>query len=332
MMRMPAPKLSSIALEGITDFRAKMYDFEREVTEGRVDRDHAQQRVSAACDLLFQLLRAEVEQHPDLEQTLGDHLFQETSALFMLSQMARRSYLKPRGYPGDFLTIDLIYRDIPQGYGPLGALLDRWCLDMHVARAVKNRRKLVSNVIRDVAEEHRASVPVQVMSLACGPCREVLDFLAEPAHPPIRFTGIDIDREAVGYATVLAASQGVSRHCTFVWDNVVHMSQGRGKTVFPPQHLIYSIGLIDYLPERLVVQLLNWMHNTLLPGGTAIVGNFDRGHPDKFFMNHILHWKLHLRSAEELRALFARSSFGDSPVEIRTEATGINLFAFCQKA
>ena len=74
---------------------------------------------------------------------------------------------------------------------------------------------------------------------------------------------------------------------------------------------------------------MDWAHDTLKPGGTLIVGNFDVSNPHRAFMDHILEWRLIHRTAAELRALFARSRFGDAPVRVTAERASVNLFASC---
>jgi hypothetical protein len=95
--------------------------------------------------------------------------------------------------------------------------------------------------------------------------------------------------------------------------------------------MIYSVGLIDYLEDEHIVRLLDWIHDQLVPGGTVVLGNFDVANPDKAFMDHILEWRLIHRTPEDLRGLFARSKFGDAPVDVRAEEERINLFAFCAR-
>jgi extracellular factor (EF) 3-hydroxypalmitic acid methyl ester biosynthesis protein len=99
----------------------------------------------------------------------------------------------------------------------------------------------------------------------------------------------------------------------------------------PQQQLIYSIGLIDYLADECVVDLLNWGFDNLLPGGTIIVGNFDPKNPDKEFMDHVLEWVLIHRTPDQMREIFSRSKFGNTPIKVVHEAAGVNLFAFGQK-
>ena len=110
------------------------------------------------------------------------------------------------------------------------------------------------------------------------------------------------------------------------------LTQGRGHTALGPQALIYSVGLTDYLQDSFVVNLIDWAHEMLLPGGTLIVGNVVPSNPTRAFMDHILEWVLIHRSEGELRELFARSRFGSAPLSFRTEPSGVDLFAFCRKA
>lgn len=98
-----------------------------------------------------------------------------------------------------------------------------------------------------------------------------------------------------------------------------------------PRQLMYSVGLIDYLKDQFVVALLNWSYDQLLPGGTVILGNFDSKNSDKPYMDYILEWVLIHRSPEDMKNLFRQSKFQTSPVDVRSEDTGINLFAFCTK-
>ena len=145
-------------------------------------------------------------------------------------------------------------------------------------------------------------------------------------------TCVDIDHEALAFASGIAQQLGLTGHFTFAQDNVVRLTQGRGHTALEPQALIYSVGLTDYLQDAFVVNLIDWAHELLLPGGTLIIGNVVPSNPTRAFMDHILEWVLIHRSEEELRELFGRSRFGSTPIIFRTEPSGVDLFAFCRKA
>jgi len=322
-----ADGLPPVLVEAVETFKTSMLAVDRALARSALAPADAQARVSETCDALCLVLLAHVRRE---DVAAGAYAFRETFPLLMQSAMVDRSFAKPRGYAGDYETIERMYDDEPAGAGRLGPLIDRWFLDSRSARAAKNRRGFLTDVIRSVTAE-ATDFPVPVTSLASGPARELLDLLVQPDAPDVHATCIDIDPAALAYARGLAEEHGVAGKMTFARDNVVHLSAGRGKTALAPQQLIYSVGLIDYLEDAYVVALLSWAHDVLLPGGTLIVGNFDTSSPDRAWMDHILEWPLIYRSEDDLRRLFRESTFAGAPVVVHRETQGVQLFAVARR-
>jgi extracellular factor (EF) 3-hydroxypalmitic acid methyl ester biosynthesis protein len=165
---------------------------------------------------------------------------------------------------------------------------------------------------------------LHVTSTASGPARELFDVLAGgDSGIDLHATCLDVDAEALAYAEATACQARATERFRFVRANAVKVALGRGGVELREQDLVYTIGLIDYLRDDLVVALLDWIHDRLRPGGTIIVGNFDVANPCKPFMDHLLQWRLIHRSAADLEALFRRSKFAKAPFQVRTEGTGI---------
>jgi extracellular factor (EF) 3-hydroxypalmitic acid methyl ester biosynthesis protein len=313
----------------VEEFKAAMLGADRAIKDGHLKGDAAQATVSSACSRMKDALGRLIEEEAQLAPAIGAYVFRETFPLLMLSAILDRSYAKPRGYAGDFSTIELLYRDQPEGAARLGPRIDRWTLDLACVQAVKNRRPMMAETIRTLAAE-RTDGPLCVASLASGPARELFDVLASPDAPDVRALCIDIDSEALRFASETAAALGVADRMTFAQDNLIKMAFGTGRTEVAPQHLIYSVGLIDYLEDELVLALLDWIHRHLAPGGTTVIGNFDPRNPDRAFMTHLLEWPLIYRTADHLRGLFGRSRFAGAKVDVRHEAAGVQLFAFAR--
>lgn len=328
---LPQEQLPPSLVDAVEAFKTAMMETELALKSKKLDDQAAQARVTAACDLITTTLREHVRKLAHLEQHIGAYVFRETFSFFMRSANIDRWFTKPRGYAGDFYTIELVYEDHPSGDGRLGRFIDRWALDISAARAVRNRRGLLNECIREVTARAGERGPTRITSLASGPAREVFDLFANAQRPDVHVTCIDIDAEALAFASDRARELGVEDRVTFAQDNVIRLSRGRGKTTLEPQDLIYSIGLIDYLEDEHIIRLLDWIHDQLLPGGTVVLGNFDTANPDKAFMDHVLEWRLIHRSVQDLESLFARSKFGDTPVDVRYEQERVNLFAFCRK-
>jgi extracellular factor (EF) 3-hydroxypalmitic acid methyl ester biosynthesis protein len=319
-------------VDAVEAFKTVMLETDRGLKDRKLAEDAAQARVGQACDSVETALREHILRDGHLEGAIGTFVFRETFPFFMLSRFTDRAFSKPRGYAGDYATIEMIYQNAAAGDGRLGPLIDRWTLELPAAQAVKNRRSLLAEAIREVAARWPAADPVRVTSLASGPAREFFDVLTAADAPNVMATCVDIDHEALAFASGIAQQLGLTGHFTFAQDNVVRLTQGRGHTALGPQALIYSVGLTDYLQDAFVVNLIDWAHEMLLPGGTLIVGNVVPSNPTRAFMDHILEWVLIHRSEEELRELFARSRFGSAPITFRTEPSGVDLFAFCLKS
>jgi hypothetical protein len=111
--------------------------------------------------------------------------------------------------------------------------------------------------------------------------------------------------------------------------NIIKMLLARGGALPSNQHAFYSLGLIDYLKDDLVVRLLDCIYDRLKEGGLVLLGNFRPNHSNADFFQHALDWQLKLRNEDQLLALVSRSKFRSG--SIGSEAEGIQLFAQCEK-
>ena len=262
---------------------------------------------------------------------VGTRVQREVLPYLLLTRTAERLYAKPRGYAGDFLSIDWMYDDVAAGTGRLGRHLDRAFLDEPAAAAVRNRRALL---VREI-QRHLDATPdraVHLTVMACGPAREIFDVyeqLGDPSHLHVNL--IDIDQEALAQVNAETERRELGSQVHAHHGNLVYLALGRQQLELPPQDLMYSIGLIDYFNDKLVGRLIDWAHGCLRPGGELILGNFHPRNPDKALMDHVLDWRLIHRDEEEMHALFENSRFGSRCHAIHFEDAGVNLFAVGQK-
>jgi extracellular factor (EF) 3-hydroxypalmitic acid methyl ester biosynthesis protein len=264
-----------------------------------------------------------------VRQEVGAYLQRELLPYLLLTRIGERSYAKPRGYAGDFLTIQWYYENRPEGVGRLGPLIDRCFLEIRAAQAVRNRRGLLAAHITEAlrqAEDRTA----RITSMASGPAAEVFDVFAGMEDPSrLHASLIDIDLQALAFVSDHCDRLKLRRHVDLHQGNLVYLAMGRQKLNLREQDLVYSIGLIDYFSDKFVIALLNYAHSLLRPGGKVVLGNFHPGNPDKVLMDHVLDWKLIHRSEEDMNRLYAASRFGRPCTNIQFEAAGVNLFAEC---
>src|SRR5215510_961447 len=268
---------------------------------------------------------------PEVRQELGARLRREILPYMMLTKNGERWYSKPRGYAGDFLSIQWMYEGKPDGTGRLGPLLDRCFLDMHAAQAVCNRRGLlVEEIMKTLIERDE---PAHVLSMACGPARELFDVFAKLPDPgQLTATCLDIDLQALAFVGDERDRRKLKTRIRMENANLVYLATGRQKLDLPPQDLAYSIGLIDYFNDTFVVKLLDFVYTKLRPGGRVILGNFHPRNPTKAMMDYVLDWKLIHRTEGDMNRLFEASKFGRACNTIRYEAQQVNLFAISARA
>lgn len=318
----------------VTDFKVLAARIDREArTDPGAHGVHVHQMklcLRSVFDTLDQCSRAIPADNFTAAQQLGARARIEVLPYILATSTLERFYSKPRGYAGDFLSIEHIYDHRHGGTTAIGRVLDEAADAFEACEAVRNRRGLLREQIIAVAARHPA--PVRVMSLACGPAREVSDALhALPAERRPRFTLLDIDTEALALVRARLETEGWSDHATLLQGNLIRLATGRERIDAPPQHLVYSIGLIDYFNDDFVIRLLNWIHERLEPGGRVILGNFHVGNRLRAFMDHVLEWRLIHRSEEDMQRLFAATPFGRCS-DILFEQAGVQLFAVGERA
>lgn len=215
----------------------------------------------------------------------------------------------------------------------MGERIDEVFMQQAPSMAVRNRRGVLRSCIQAAVEQAGArGERARIMSLACGPARELMDVFDQTprARWPVA-TLLDIDAEALKLVGQSLAQRDASADGTLVQANLIRLALGREKLELPPQQLIYSIGLIDYFNDEFVIRLLDWVHERLAPGGEVVLGNFHPRNPVKATMDHILEWKLIHRSEDDMQRLFAASRFGGCSRMIFEDAQ-VNLFAVGQRA
>jgi CRP-like cAMP-binding protein/SAM-dependent methyltransferase len=268
---------------------------------------------------------------PQEKDSLGYKIQQEMAPYLLMSDFFKRSYTKPRGYAGDYLTIANAYDNVEIGTGRTGKWLDRLALECSPVKAVKNRRKLLTEEIFRTIEAANGN-PVHITVFACGPARELFDVYAQLEDPSIlKTTLIDIDLQALAYVADKKEAFPTPLSMQLYQENLIYLALGRRQLTLPPQDLIYSIGLIDYFNDQLVVKLSDYAHHLLKPGGRVIFGNFHTNNPSKAFMDHVIDWRLIHRNEADMDRLFETSAFKKPSETIRFEEEGINMFAIARK-
>ncbi len=323
------------AQEEIDRFKKTMVDLDKEaMKKGSISEQSLQGFLAQARDLertCHDVLGPSSPIADHIKERIGARLQHEMLPYVLTTETAERFYSKPRGYAGDYLAIHQIYRNQPGGTGRLGPVIDRMFLERPPSVAVRNRRRLMAE---EIARTARVSTngPASVACLASGPASEVFDaFSTLEDKSRLKVTLMDIDLQALAFVDERRGKEKLVSQISLINENLIALFLGRAKTRIEPQDMIYSIGLIDYLNDKLVNKLLHYVYESLKPGGRVILGNFHPRNTAKEFMDYVLEWNLIHRTEDDMNRLFQNSPFKRPCTKIQFEAEGVDLFAECIK-
>ncbi|MBT8135670.1 MAG: cyclic nucleotide-binding domain-containing protein [Gammaproteobacteria bacterium] len=318
----------------VDDFKQLMRDCDTQAlqNDGEVPQQLRQKALADFSELTRganQILGQQSELGEAVANSLGARFQQEFLPYLLLTRTAERFYSKPRGYAGDFLTIEMIYENSPSGTSRIGPLLDECFLREPAATAVQNRRGLLCD---EIEKAMRSDGPTRVTSMASGPAAELFDVYKTLESPEnLKASCIDIDLQALAFVSDRRDQRKLRQHMDLLNCNLVYLALGRQELNLANQDLAYSIGLIDYFADKFVIELLNYVHGILREGGKVILGNFHPRNSSRATMDHVLDWKLIHRTEDDMHRLFKASKFARPCDEIRYEEQRVNLFASCIK-
>lgn len=313
-------------------FKKNLSSIEQEIREKRISEDSAQEKINQACNMLMNTLREQIIQENKFKEAIGTYVFRETFPFYMLSSFFDLAFRQPRGCANDSYIIEILSQNEPEGDGYLGIYLDRWIRSIPTCMALKNRGSIITATIKELANNWTTELPMPVTSLASGSASEILDLYFQTEPPNVHVTCVDLNHQYLSYAANLSRKLGFREYLTFIQDNIFLLAEGFSHINIPPQQMIYSVSMANYLRDRELIRILNWIYDHLLPNGTIIIGNFHSNNPDRLLLEHILEWHSIYRSAEQLEKLFYRSKFRSLPVEIQSDEFGVELFVVCTKA
>jgi len=225
----------------------------------------------------------------------------------------------PRGYPGDFETVEyLCSGENHAEEGTLERSCEAYALSRSIAQQHRNKvRHQASRIMRTLLSNPGQT---RIASLACGSCpdlRSVLD------HLPGLVGDVWLnDADAAALEFSAAALKPIRERCHFRRGDALSVARSLPRGAFD---LVLAGGLFDYLEDRTATILIKMAYNLLNPGGTFFFTNIADGNPYRPLIEYFGDWKLIERSDEEVFGLCDAAGIPRSNVSIRREETGLAL-------
>jgi extracellular factor (EF) 3-hydroxypalmitic acid methyl ester biosynthesis protein len=248
-------------------------------------------------------------------------LLEGVRALHARSPFVHRLQTWPRGYPGDFETVEWLC----DAGNRAEADTVPWALEQCALQSplAQQHRNKVGLQARAILATLAAKPTARIASIGCGGCRElslIQDYVAKGRGS---FTLIDADAGALDFARRrLGALKG---RCEFVQGRVPRvLAKLRATGGFD---LVVAGGLFDYLQDRWAVATLNGARELLAPGGRVFLSNIAAGNPFRPWIEYLADWWLIERDESDLLRLLEQAGFDVARASVTRDSSGLALIA-----
>jgi SAM-dependent methyltransferase len=250
----------------------------------------------------------------------------ELHPLLMKSRLAERMHERAPAEPARYRSLDHVYRNIPEGEDSAGLLLDAYLLERPFAKALRERRSLVSERLQtEVRRRGRPGHGVRVLSLGCGPARALADVLDQPGISELlSLTCVDDDQEAIVFANNLlkghAPRVDLTLHQTRPSNFSSEGEEYRGFDV------VASLFIADTLATEALAATVRRAYEWLVPGGVFLLAAFsdEEAAADGPVTALFLNWEPQRHRRVELAEALRQGPFGDG-AKVEVSGSGLNL-------
>ena len=250
-------------------------------------------------------------------------VIQRARAIHAQSPFVTRLQSWPRGYPGDFETIEWLWRgDNRAPQGTLAHAIEAYALTAAIAQQHRNK---VSYQAGCMLETFAMDSSCRILSLGCGGNPDIRTVIHQvPASATLVLC--DSDDNALAYSR--EKLEAVVDRCRFVRGLVPRVL--RRVQASAPFDLILAGGLFDYLSDRFITRTLADAWDMLAPGGRIVFTNIATGNPYRVWIEYLGDWRLIERSEADIAALCRAADVPVAP-QMTRDATSLAIIATLQK-
>ena len=206
--------------------------------------------------------------------------------------------------PGGWRSMEHVYRK----RSPVSWLDRQALIDNPISMAARNRRKIVTERLVQLIRKHPEAAPITFLGIGSGPGWHIQTAIRQSGIAASRVTAylIDMADDSFEYGRQIASHFGLS--------DSVHFLQGDARNIretLPGLHVDIAklIGIVEYLNDDQVLELLNAVSSVMAPGGHLVIN----GIVDKYgiapFLDRVFGLRHFKRDARHLKDLLENTGF-----------------------
>ncbi len=227
----------------------------------------------------------------------------------------------PRGYPGDFETIEYLWQ--AENKAPVNTIeyyCEEYALKCPAAQQHRNKITTQSNIMLHTLVNPKKQK--KILSISSGntmDLRVIKHFLEDTHH---KIVLLDADEEAFTFSK--RNLEEILPQCVFIQGFATFSQVQEKLKALGPFDLVTTGGLFDYLKDRHIAKLIRFIYNDLLTdGGELFFTNFNTGNPFRAWMEYMANWVLIERSLSDIEKIIKDSGIDHCDFVFSKEPTGL---------
>jgi extracellular factor (EF) 3-hydroxypalmitic acid methyl ester biosynthesis protein len=228
----------------------------------------------------------------------------------------------PRGYQGDFETIDYLMNQ--QNFAAKNTIeyfIEQYALGSPVAQQHRNKVYHQSECILR-AIRNAKNGEAKILVIACGSSPDLRRIVPQIVGSRFHVVLNDIDSGALNASKI--ALQAIENRCTMVRGNA--LSNLMKINSFGPYDLVVAGGLFDYLATRYIHILLKKIYTkSLKPDGRIVFTNIAAGNPFRLWLEYLVDWFLIERTEDDISRLLSDLYISPENVHITRDPSSLSI-------
>lgn len=231
----------------------------------------------------------------------------------------------PRGYPGDFETVEYLI-DAKNKAAPnsIAYLLEEYGMVSPAAQQHRNKLAYQTHLIAKYFRSNQIkNKKLRVLSIGCGSCPDIRQAENYIDAEQCEFVLIDSDQDALDLAALKFS--GLDQRSEFICANILRQLKPLAER--ENFDLILTGGLFDYFGEKAIVKILSQLYTHCLQSdGMIFFTNISPRNIDRLWIEYLCNWNLIARSEDELKDYCLQIGIDENQVKISKDQTGLTYF------
>ncbi len=244
-------------------------------------------------------------------------------SLVRQSPLLQRAQDWPRGYQGDFETINYIIEAHNRAKpGTAAYAIEQVFLDSPICQQHRNKVAQQARLIRTVVNQQDDAT---ILSIGCGTSEDLVQCLDVLQHKQCSVSLMDIDKDALAFSACRLSA--VAGQLTLIEGNIYK----KALSLRESYDLILIGGVFDYVSDKYIVSILKTLQHRLKPGGKLFFTNISKNNPFRIPMEYLSNWFLLERNTEEIKDLLQKSLAIPCEIYLSVDDSGLTHLVTVQR-